>query len=152
MTCRSSLTPQTGVGFGAAGAGVKGATFAKARNLAIGIGIQNFPEGLAVSLPLHRAGFSKMRAFWYGQMSGMVEPVAGILGVSNVPPFHRKLHCSFCRRICTRSPARLFAGTAAMIGGKPRAAVRLQQPLVVMRFFRTIRLLTNLFLCVTAWC
>jgi zinc transporter ZupT len=87
MTCRSSLTPQTGVGFGAAGAGVKGATFAKARNLAIGIGIQNFPEGLAVSLPLHRAGFSKMRAFWYGQMSGMVEPVAGILGVSNVPPF-----------------------------------------------------------------
>eukprot|EP00040_Diaphanoeca_grandis_P025694 m.142772 g.142772 ORF g.142772 m.142772 type:complete len:320 (+) comp30270_c0_seq1:271-1230(+) len=68
-----------GVGFGAIGT-VKGATFAKARNLAIGIGIQNFPEGLAVSLPLHRAGYSKWTSFWYGQMSGMVEPVAGILG------------------------------------------------------------------------
>lgn len=50
------------------------------RNLAIGIGIQNFPEGLAVSLPLHAAGFSMMRAFWYGQLSGMVEPIFGILG------------------------------------------------------------------------
>jgi zinc transporter 11 len=67
-----------GVGFGAIGNGRS--TFAKARNLAIGIGIQNFPEGLAVSLPLHRAGYSTMKAFWYGQMSGMVEPVAGILG------------------------------------------------------------------------
>ena len=35
------------------------------RNLALGIGIQNFPEGLAVSLPLHRAGYSKWQAFWY---------------------------------------------------------------------------------------
>eukprot|EP00035_Acanthoeca_spectabilis_P039882 m.65631 g.65631 ORF g.65631 m.65631 type:complete len:339 (-) comp9775_c0_seq1:282-1298(-) len=68
-----------GVGFGAVGT-VKSATFASARNLAIGIGIQNFPEGLAVSLPLHRAGFSKTKAFWYGQLSGMVEPVAGLLG------------------------------------------------------------------------
>lgn len=50
------------------------------RNLAIGIGIQNFPEGLAVSLPLHAAGFSMMRSFWYGQLSGMVEPIFGILG------------------------------------------------------------------------
>lgn len=50
------------------------------RNLAIGIGIQNFPEGLAVSLPLHAAGFSMFRSFWYGQMSGMVEPIFGILG------------------------------------------------------------------------
>lgn len=55
-------------------------SFIKARNLAIGIGIQNFPEGLAVSLPLHAAGFSMCRAFWYGQLSGMVEPIFGILG------------------------------------------------------------------------
>lgn len=68
-----------GVGFGGVGI-VKSASFAKARNLAIGIGIQNFPEGLAVALPLHRAGYSKMRSFWYGQLSGMVEPVAGLLG------------------------------------------------------------------------
>lgn len=54
--------------------------FALDRNLAIGIGIQNFPEGLAVSLPLHAAGFSMFRSFWYGQMSGMVEPIFGVLG------------------------------------------------------------------------
>ncbi|XP_078257464.1 zinc transporter ZIP11 isoform X2 [Rhinoraja longicauda] len=68
-----------GVGFGAIGKSAS-ATFENARNLAIGIGLQNFPEGLAVSLPLHGAGVSKWRAFWYGQLSGMVEPVAGIFG------------------------------------------------------------------------
>uniref|UniRef100_A0A672KRW1 Zinc transporter ZIP11 n=1 Tax=Sinocyclocheilus grahami TaxID=75366 RepID=A0A672KRW1_SINGR len=50
------------------------------RNLAIGIGIQNFPEGLAVSLPLRGSGVSTWRSFWYGQLSGMVEPLAGLLG------------------------------------------------------------------------
>ncbi|NWW70137.1 S39AB protein, partial [Climacteris rufus] len=68
-----------GVGFGAIGKSVS-ATFQSARNLAIGVGIQNFPEGLAVSLPLRGAGFSTWRAFWYGQLSGMVEPLAGVLG------------------------------------------------------------------------
>ncbi|NXD10125.1 S39AB protein, partial [Nothocercus nigrocapillus] len=68
-----------GVGFGAVGKSAS-ATFQSARNLAIGIGIQNFPEGLAVSLPLRGAGFSTWRAFWFGQLSGMVEPLAGIFG------------------------------------------------------------------------
>uniref|UniRef100_A0A0K8TPK5 Zinc transporter ZIP11 n=1 Tax=Tabanus bromius TaxID=304241 RepID=A0A0K8TPK5_TABBR len=68
-----------GVSFGAIG-NTESATFESARNLAIGIGIQNFPEGLAVSLPLHAAGFSMLRSFWYGQLSGMVEPIFGILG------------------------------------------------------------------------
>lgn len=68
-----------GVSFGAIGK-TSTATFEAARNLAVGIGIQNFPEGLAVSLPLHAAGFSLGRSFWYGQMSGMVEPVFGVLG------------------------------------------------------------------------
>uniref|UniRef100_A0A4W4E151 Zinc transporter ZIP11 n=1 Tax=Electrophorus electricus TaxID=8005 RepID=A0A4W4E151_ELEEL len=68
-----------GVGFGAAGK-TSSATFESARNLAIGIGIQNFPEGLAVSLPLCGSGMSTWRAFWYGQLSGMVEPLAGLLG------------------------------------------------------------------------
>ncbi|CAH0389572.1 unnamed protein product [Bemisia tabaci] len=54
---------------------------ALARNLAIGIGIQNFPEGLAVSLPLHAAGVSTWKSFWWGQLSGMVEPFFGLLGV-----------------------------------------------------------------------
>nr|XP_049615922.1 zinc transporter ZIP11 isoform X6 [Syngnathus scovelli] len=68
-----------GVGFGAIGK-TSSATLESARNLAIGIGIQNFPEGLAVSLPLRGAGVSTWTAFWYGQLSGMVEPVAGMLG------------------------------------------------------------------------
>ncbi|XP_041818472.1 zinc transporter ZIP11-like isoform X2 [Chelmon rostratus] len=68
-----------GVGFGAIGKTLS-ATFESARNLAIGIGIQNFPEGLAVSLPLRGAGVSTWTAFWYGQLSGMVEPIAGFLG------------------------------------------------------------------------
>lgn len=68
-----------GVGFGAVGK-TTSATFESARNLAIGIGIQNFPEGLAVSLPLRGSGVSTWTAFWYGQLSGMVEPIAGLLG------------------------------------------------------------------------
>ncbi|XP_030839943.1 zinc transporter ZIP11 isoform X3 [Strongylocentrotus purpuratus] len=68
-----------GVGFGAIGK-TPSATFENARNLAIGIGIQNFPEGLAVSLPLRGSGFSIWRSFWYGQLSGMVEPIAGVIG------------------------------------------------------------------------
>ncbi|XP_057341898.1 zinc transporter ZIP11 isoform X1 [Microplitis mediator] len=72
-----------GVGFAAVGSSAS-ATFENARNLAIGIGIQNFPEGLAVSLPLQAAGFSTLKSFWYGQLSGMVEPIAGLLGAACV--------------------------------------------------------------------
>ncbi|XP_033739292.1 zinc transporter ZIP11-like [Pecten maximus] len=69
-----------GVGFGAVGK-TPSATFENARNLAVGIGIQNFPEGLAVSLPLRGSGMSVWKSFWYGQLSGMVEPIAGLFGV-----------------------------------------------------------------------
>lgn len=48
--------------------------------VAIGIGLQNFPEGAAVSLPLRREGFSQKKSFLYGQASGMVEPIAGLIG------------------------------------------------------------------------
>ncbi|EFP12362.1 hypothetical protein GCK72_002602 [Caenorhabditis remanei] len=72
-----------GVGFGSAGK-TKTATFESAFNLAIGIGLQNFPEGLAVSLPLAAFGHSKLKAFWYGQLSGMVEPIAALLGAAAV--------------------------------------------------------------------
>ncbi|XP_022092403.1 zinc transporter ZIP11-like isoform X2 [Acanthaster planci] len=68
-----------GVGFGAVGK-TPSATFESARNLAIGIGIQNFPEGLAVSLPLRGSGYSTWMSFWYGQLSGMVEPLAAVVG------------------------------------------------------------------------
>jgi len=69
-----------GVAFGAAAAGIEGAGVASAVALALGIGIQNFPEGLAVSAPLRREGWKAGKAFFYGQFSGMVEPVAGLLG------------------------------------------------------------------------
>ena len=68
-----------GVGFGAVGK-TASATLASARALAIGIGLQNMPEGMAVSLPLYRAGMSPFRAFFWGQASGMVEPLCGLAG------------------------------------------------------------------------
>ena len=73
-----------GVAFGAVAAGLPAATLAGAIALAIGIGIQNFPEGLAVSMPLRREGFSRRKSFLYGQASGLVEPVAGVLGAAAV--------------------------------------------------------------------
>jgi zinc transporter, ZIP family len=70
-----------GVAFGAAASGnISGATVAGAVALAIGIGLQNFPEGAAVSIPLRREGFSRTKAFLYGQASGIVEPIAGVIG------------------------------------------------------------------------
>jgi len=69
-----------GVAFGAAAAGIKSATLASAVVLAIGIGLQNFPEGAAVSIPLRREGMSRTKAFIYGQASGIVEPISGVLG------------------------------------------------------------------------
>lgn len=69
-----------GVAFGAVSAGLPAASLAGAIALAIGIGIQNFPEGLAVAVPLRREGFSRAKSFWYGQLSGFVEPIAGIIG------------------------------------------------------------------------
>lgn len=73
-----------GVAFGAAAAGVADTSVASAIALALGIGIQNFPEGLAVSAPLRREGLSRRKAFFLGQASGMVEPLAGILGAAAV--------------------------------------------------------------------
>ena len=69
-----------GVAFGAAAAGYPTASIAGATALALGIGIQNFPEGLAVSMPLRREKLSPFKSFWYGQMCGMVEPIAGVIG------------------------------------------------------------------------
>ena len=73
-----------GVAFGAVAAGLPSATLAGAVALAIGIGIQNFPEGTAVSVPLRREGMSRLKAFWYGQLSATVEPVAGVIGAAAV--------------------------------------------------------------------
>jgi len=64
--------------------GLPGADMAGAIALAIGIGIQDFPEGLAVAIPLRRFGMSRTKSFLWGQLSGVVEPVAGVLGVALV--------------------------------------------------------------------
>ena len=73
-----------GVAFGAVASDLGGASLAGAVALALGIGLQNFPEGMAVSVPLRREAISRGRAFWYGQLSGMVEPIAGVLGAAAV--------------------------------------------------------------------
>jgi ZIP family zinc transporter len=69
-----------GVAFGAVAYGLPSASLGGAIALAIGIGLQNFPEGAAVSIPLRREGFSRTKAFLYGQASGLVEPMAGVIG------------------------------------------------------------------------
>ena len=73
-----------GVAFGALASDLPSATLAGALALALGIGIQNFPEGAAVSVPLRREGFSRLKSFWYGQASGIVEPIAGVIGAASV--------------------------------------------------------------------
>jgi ZIP family zinc transporter len=73
-----------GVAFGAVAADLPAANLAGAIALTLGIGIQNFPEGIAVALPMRREGLSKLRSFMYGQMSGLVEIVAGIIGAAVV--------------------------------------------------------------------
>lgn len=69
-----------GVAFGALANNPDTGMLAGAIALAIGIGLQNFPEGAAVSIPLRREGFSRLKAFNYGQLSGVVEPIAGVAG------------------------------------------------------------------------
>jgi ZIP family zinc transporter len=69
-----------GVAFGAAAANYPAASLAGAVALALGIGLQNFPEGAAVAVPLRREGLSRLKSFVYGQASGLVEPIAGVLG------------------------------------------------------------------------
>ena len=73
-----------GVAFGGVAAGIPGATIGGAIALAIGIGLQNFPEGMAVAMPLRADGMSRRKAFWYGQLSAAVEPVAAMLGAAAV--------------------------------------------------------------------
>ena len=69
-----------GVAFGALSSNADAGMLAGAIALAFGIGLQNFPEGAAVSIPLRREGFSRLKAFQYGQLSGIVEPMAGVVG------------------------------------------------------------------------
>jgi ZIP family zinc transporter len=76
-----------GVLFGGVAAGIPEASITGAVALAIGIGIQNFPEGIAVSMPMRRQGVSRFKSFWYGQLSAIVEPVAAVIGAVAVTFF-----------------------------------------------------------------
>jgi len=76
-----------GVLFGGVAAGIPEASIAGAVTLAIGIGLQNFPEGIAVTMPLRRMGISRTKSFLYGQSSALVEPVAGVVGALSVAFF-----------------------------------------------------------------
>jgi len=76
-----------GVLFGGVAAGIPEATIGGAVALALGIGIQNFPEGIAVSMPLRRQGVSRFKSFWYGQLSAIVEPIAAVVGALAVTFF-----------------------------------------------------------------
>lgn len=76
-----------GVLFGGVAAGIPEASIAGAVTLAIGIGIQNFPEGIAVSMPLRRMGMSRWKSFMYGQSSALVEPIAAVIGAVAVTFF-----------------------------------------------------------------
>ncbi len=76
-----------GVLFGGVAAGLPEASIAGAVVLAIGIGIQNFPEGIAVSMPMRRLGLSRRKSFFYGQSSAAVEPIAGVIGALAVTFF-----------------------------------------------------------------
>ena len=73
-----------GVAFGGLASGVPGMTIIAAIMLAIGIGIQNFPEGAAVSLPLRNEGFSRYKSFMIGQASALVEPISAVIGATLV--------------------------------------------------------------------
>src|SRR5699024_9712993 len=69
-----------GVAFGSVAYGIEGATVMAAVMIAIGIGIQNFPEGSAVSLPLSSDGMSRTKAFLFGNLSGIVDPISAVIG------------------------------------------------------------------------
>lgn len=85
-----------GVAFGALASGMTEAALLSAIVLAFGIGLQNFPEGSAVSLPLRREGLSRGKSFFYGQLSGIVEPIAGVVGAIMVSKMQSILPFFLC--------------------------------------------------------
>lgn len=85
-----------GVAFGAVGANLSSATIGGAIALALGIGLQNFPEGAAVALPLRREGVGRGKSFFLGQLSGVVEPIAGVIGAAFVLYMQELLPYALC--------------------------------------------------------
>jgi ZIP family zinc transporter len=84
-----------GIAFASASYNLGETSFGMAMALALGIGIQNLPEGVAVAMPLRREGFSRLKCFWYGQLSAVVEPVAGVIGAAAILLFQPLLPYAF---------------------------------------------------------
>jgi len=103
-----------GVAFGAVAANLPSATIGGAIALAIGIGIQNFPEGTAVSMPLRREGMSKWKSFLMGQASGLVEPIAGVFGAL----FVMKMQTVLPYALCFAAGAMIFVVVEELIPGE----------------------------------
>ena len=100
-----------GVAFGAVAAHLPSASLGGAIALAIGIGLQNFPEGAAVSLPLRREGMGRMKSFLMGQASGLVEPIAGVLGAV----FVLRMRSSLPYALCFAAGAMIFVVVEELI-------------------------------------
>jgi len=112
-----------GVAFGAVAANLPSATMGGAIALALGIGIQNFPEGTAVSLPLLREGMSKWKSFALGQASGIVEPVAGVLGAL----FVMKMQSILPFTLCFAAGAMIFVVVEELIPESQRTPAHIDQ-------------------------
>ena len=112
-----------GVAFGAVAANLPSATIGGALALAIGIGLQNFPEGAAVSLPLRREGMGRAKSFLMGQASGMVEPLAGVLGAAFVLYMQDFLPYA----LCFAAGAMIFVVVEELIPGSQRNEAHIDQ-------------------------
>lgn len=121
-----------GVAFGSLAYGLDGSTAAGAWMLALGIGLQNLPEGMAVSVPLRREGYSRGQSFFYGQLSGVVEPIAAVLGALLV----LKVRTCLPFLLAFASGAMIYVVVEELIPGKPnQRKQRLDGPLYIGGLF-----------------
>lgn len=112
-----------GVAFGAVATGFPSASLTGAIALAIGIGIQNFPEGIAVSMPLRREGISRRKSFLYGKFSGMVEPIAAVIGALAVTIMQPLLPYA----LSFAAGAMIFVVAEEIIPGHKKRVIRIWQ-------------------------
>ncbi|MDH5687405.1 MAG: ZIP family metal transporter [Candidatus Bathyarchaeota archaeon] len=109
--------------------------------IAMAIGLQNMPEGLAVALPLLREGYSRSRSLWYGTLTGLVEPVGGLLGVALVTIFHPILPWA----LAFASGAMLFVVSDELIPESHRKGFEKEATFGFMGGFVIMMLLDSLF-------
>jgi ZIP family zinc transporter len=109
--------------------------------VAMAIGLQNMPEGLAVALPLLREGYSRRRSLWYGTLTGLVEPVGGLLGVALVSVFHTILPWA----LAFAAGAMIFVVSDEIIPECHRKGFEREATFGLIAGFITMMLLDNLF-------